>query len=304
MRKEEPCILIVDDDKSNRKILFDLLKPYARIVLAKNAAQAIDSARNQKPSLILLDVVMPDKNGFEILEQLKQEEQTRNIAVIFITARNSYTDETRGFRLGACDYIRKPFHHEIVKARVRTHLELAQKRRLLEELVNLDALTSIPNRRHLEHTLLSNWKDAKRSQKPIAIAMLDVDFFKNYNDHYGHAAGDEVLRRIATTIEHQLKRPRDLVCRYGGEEFCFVLPDTNFEGAQRILENCCQAVEELHIEHEKSQTSPVVTVSIGASVCQPKGEELYENALLVADQLLYKSKEDGRNRLSISFGKN
>ncbi|OUR93810.1 hypothetical protein A9Q81_15175 [Gammaproteobacteria bacterium 42_54_T18] len=299
MRNELPCILIVDDDQSNRKILYDLLKSYARIVLAKNATQAIEYARIQQPSLILLDVVMPDKDGFEILEQLKQDNETRNISVIFITARNSYSDETRGFRLGACDYIRKPFHHEIVKARVRTHLELAQKRHLLEELVNLDALTSIPNRRHLEHTLISNWRDAKRTQKPITIAMLDVDFFKNYNDHYGHAAGDDVLRHIASTIECQLNRPRDIVCRYGGEEFCFILPDTDINGAKRILEACCQAIEGLAIEHEKSQTSSVVTASIGACVCQPEEGDLHENALLIADQFLYKSKEAGRNCLSI-----
>ncbi len=299
MRNEQPCILIVDDDQSNRKILYDLLKSYARIVLAKNADQAIEYASTQQPSLILLDVVMPDKDGFEILEQLKRENDTRNISVIFITARNSYTDETKGFRLGACDYIRKPFHHEIVKARVRTHLELAQKRHLLEELVNLDALTSIPNRRHLEHTLISNWRDAKRTKKSIAIAMLDVDFFKNYNDHYGHAAGDDVLRRIASAIEYQLKRPRDLVCRYGGEEFCIILPDTDIAGANRILETCCQAVEGLSIVHDKSHASSVVTVSIGACVCQPEEEDLHENALLIADQLLYKSKEAGRNCLSI-----
>lgn len=299
MRNEQPCILIVDDDQSNRKILYDLLKSYARIVLAKNAKQAIEYANTQQPSLILLDVVMPDKDGFEILEQLKRENDTRNISVIFITARNSYIDETKGFRLGACDYIRKPFHHEIVKARVRTHLELAQKRYLLEELVNLDALTSIPNRRHLEHTLTSNWRDAKRTKKPIAIAMLDVDFFKNYNDHYGHPAGDDVLRRIASAVECQLKRPRDLVCRYGGEEFCIILPDTDIEGARRILETCYQAIEGLSIEHEKSLASSVVTISIGACVCQPEEGDLHENALLIADQLLYKSKEAGRNRLSI-----
>ena len=129
--------------------------------------------------------------------------------------------------------------------------------------------------------------------------MLDVDFFKNYNGHYGHAAGDDVLRRIAGAIECQLNRPRDIVCRYGGEEFCFILPDTDMDGAKRILETCCQTVEGLSIEHKKSLISSVVTVSIGACVCLPDEGDLHENALLIADQQLYKSKDAGRNCLSI-----
>ncbi|ARU58940.1 response regulator receiver-modulated signal transduction diguanylate cyclase [Oleiphilus messinensis] len=299
MQVETPTILIVDDEKSSRKILNDLLKEKGKIVLAKNGTQALELAAAQRPTLILMDILMPDMNGFQVLEKLKQSDDTKHIAVMFITALGSHNDETKGLRLGACDYVHKPFHAEIVQARVGTHLELAKQRRMLEELANLDALTSIPNRRQLEKKLDIEWANSVRTGEPLAIAMVDVDFFKLYNDEYGHASGDNVLRRIANILEAQLKRPRDLVYRYGGEEFCIILPDTESTGAQHILETCCKSVESLNIEHRESTVSPVVTISIGACICAPKAGESVEKALQQADQQLYQSKRQGRNQVHI-----
>lgn len=299
MQIEKPTILVVDDEKSNRKILNDLLKSYGKIVLAKNGEQAIELTKKQKPALILMDILMPDMDGFQVLEELKKDEETKSISVMFITALDSHHDEAKGLRLGACDYIHKPFHAEIVKARVHTHLELARQRRMLEELANMDALTAIPNRRHLKQKLDVEWANAIRIGQPITIAMVDVDYFKPFNDHYGHAAGDEVLRRVANILEVQLKRPRDLLCRYGGEEFCIVLPETEQEGASHILESCRQGVEDLNIEHQKSKAAPVVTVCLGACVSFPQSGEKVEDAIKYADKLLYKSKSGGRNKLTI-----
>jgi len=301
MHIDQPTILIVDDEKSSRKILNDLLKDKAKIVLAKNGIQAFELAKMQLPTLILMDIVMPDIDGFEVLEKLKQDEDTKHISVMFITALGSHNDETRGLRLGACDYIHKPFHADIVKARVSTHLELAKQRRMLEELANLDALTAIPNRRQLERKLKIEWANSIRTHQSLAIAMIDVDFFKLYNDEYGHAAGDNVLRRIANILEVQLKRPRDLVYRYGGEEFCIILPETEEGGAQHILERCRKSVETLNIEHKKSAAAPVVTISIGACVCKPIKGDIVEKVLLQADEQLYKSKDNGRNQVYVQL---
>ncbi len=299
MQIERPIILIVDDEKSNRKILYDLLKSQGKIVLAKNGLQSLDLARRQNPTLILMDIIMPDMDGFKVLEQLKRDDETKNIPVMFITALDSHHDEARGLRLGACDYIHKPFHAEIVKARVFTHLELAKQRRMLEELANLDSLTAIPNRRQMEQKLNIEWSNSNRTGHPLAIAMVDVDHFKLYNDHYGHAAGDQVLRRIANILEVKLKRPRDLVCRYGGEEFCIILPETDLEGSRHILESCRKGVEDLNIEHNQSSAAPVVTITIGACVCVPQAGEKVAQSLKIADDLLYAGKRDSRNRLCI-----
>ncbi len=299
MLVEQPTLLIVDDEKSSRKILNDLLKELAKIVLAKNGEQALEFARKQQPTLILLDIVMPDMDGFSILEKLKQDESTKNIAVIFISALDSHQDETKGLRLGACDYIHKPFHAGIVQARVSTHLELARQRLMLEELANLDALTAIPNRRQLEQRLKVEWANAIRTQSPLALCMVDVDYFKFYNDHYGHAAGDRVLRKVASALETQLKRPRDMVFRYGGEEFCIVLPETELDGAEHILEACRTGVEQLEIPHCQSECARTVTVSLGASVLLPEDGQHVTTALENSDAMLYRAKRGGRNRLVI-----
>lgn len=294
---EQPTLLIVDDEKSSRKILTDLLKDRAKIVLAKNAQQALDLARTQHPTLILMDIVMPDMDGFQVLEQLKQDDCTKDIAVMFITALGSRQDEAQGLRLGACDYIHKPFHAEIVQARVNTHLALARQRRMLEELVNLDALTAIPNRRQLESKLDVEWANAVRARAPLTLCMIDVDYFKRYNDQYGHAAGDRVLCKVAATLEAVLKRPRDMVFRYGGEEFCVLLPETEKGGAHHILEACRQGVEMMAIEHCQSSCAAVVTISLGAAVLYPKEDDDLDQALAAADALLYQAKQNGRNQL-------
>lgn len=301
MQFEQPTILIVDDDKHGRKLLNDLLKQEAKIVLAKNGQQALELVNKCNPTIILMDILMPDINGFQVLEKLKANERTKNIAILFITALDNHKDEAKGLRMGACDYIHKPFHPDIVVARVKTHLELAKHRKMLEKLVNFDALTAIPNRRHLEQKLESEWTNAVRTNQTIAIAMLDVDSFKSYNDHYGHAAGDQVLKRIANILEVQLHRPRDVIARYGGEEFCIILPDTDMEGAAFVMEKCCQAVNGLNIENSHATACSVVSISIGCCVVKAKGSVSCDDARLFADNLLYKAKEQGRNQVQISF---
>lgn len=301
MQFDQPTILIVDDDKHGRKLLNDLLKTEAKIVLAKNGQQALELVNKCNPTIILMDILMPDINGFQVLEKLKANESTKHIAILFITALDNHRDEAKGLRMGACDYIHKPFHPDIVVARVKTHLELAKHRKLLEKLVNFDALTSIPNRRHLEQKLESEWTNSVRTGQSIAIAMVDVDNFKQYNDHFGHAAGDQVLKRIANVLEVQLHRPRDVIARYGGEEFCIVLPDTDMEGANYVMEKCLKAVIGLNIEAYKSSACPVVSISIGCCVVQATSNIQCDQARIFADNLLYSAKEKGKNQIQISY---
>lgn len=301
MTIEKQTLLIVDDDVNSRKMLREQLKSMAKIILAKNGIQAIELAKEHQPTLILLDVMMPIMNGFSVLEQLKQSQETQHINVIFITALDSHVDEAYGLKLGACDYIHKPYHYEIVNARVSTHLELAKQRKLLEDLAHYDSLTMIPNRRYLEEQLTIERNKAVQSKLPLCIAMIDVDFFKSYNDNYGHRAGDIVLKKVARYLKHTLKRETDLVCRYGGEEFCIILPNTEITIATDILEQCRETVQNLAIEHNFSGILPVITVSIGACVIAPIEENTVESILIKADNCLYQSKKSGRNQVTIQF---
>lgn len=299
MSIEKQTVLIVDDDVNSRKMLREQLKSMAKIILAKNGIQAIELAKQHLPTLILLDVMMPIMNGFSVLEQLKQSEETQHINVIFITALDSHVDEAYGLKLGACDYIHKPYHYEIVNARVSTHLELAKQRKLLEDLAHYDSLTMIPNRRFMEEHLTIERAKAGLSKQPICIALVDVDFFKSYNDNYGHRAGDIVLKKVARHIKHTLSRESDFVCRYGGEEFCIILPNTEISIAKDILETCRLEVQNLAIEHNFSEIFPVITVSIGACVITPKDEDSLESIFVKADDCLYQSKKSGRNQVTM-----
>ncbi len=299
MTMEKQTVLIVDDDVNSRKMLREQLKSMAKIILAKNGAQALTLAREHQPTLILLDVMMPVMNGFSVLEQLKQSEKTQHINVIFITALDSHVDEAYGLKLGACDYIHKPYHYEIVNARVSTHLELAKQRKLLDDLAHYDSLTMIPNRRHLEESLIKECDKAFLSKQPICIAMVDVDFFKSYNDNYGHRAGDMVLKKVARKLKLTLTRESDLVCRYGGEEFCIILPKTDLLTATDLLEKCRMAIQDLTIDHDFSSILPVITVSIGACVIEPNSKNQVESILIKADTCLYQSKNEGRNQVTI-----
>ena len=203
----EFTLLIVDDEKQNRLLLTELFGTTYKIIQAKNGVQALEKARQHRPDLILLDVLMPEMDGMDVLRELKRDDATRLIPVIFITALSSATDEENGLNLGAVDYISKPFHPPIVRVRVRNQLQLVHQQRLLEQLASLDGLTGIPNRRQFDATLLKEWHRCQRNQQPLSLIVADVDFFKKYNDALGHAAGDRVLQEVAATLRQAARRP-------------------------------------------------------------------------------------------------
>ncbi|MBF0142191.1 MAG: diguanylate cyclase [Magnetococcales bacterium] len=295
--EQQEKILIVDDEIFNVESLVGLFKSEYKIVVAKNGEQALRAVQSGKmPDLVLLDITMPGMDGYEVCRRLKEEALTRSIPVIFLTSRNDVSSEAQGLALGAVDYIFKPFHAAIVQARVRTHLGLKRKMDLLERTASLDGLTEIPNRRHFDMTRQQEWARALRMGESLSLIMIDVDMFKQYNDHYGHSGGDLCLQRVARALTAALSRPADFVARYGGEEFVAVLPQTDWEGAKRVGEQLRLAVESLRLPHVRSTVAPCVTVSLGAATTVPRAGVGAEALQEAADRMLYEAKHQGRNR--------
>ena len=294
-----PTILIVDDMPINIQILARALKATYGIKIATRGEKALEIAAGENPpDLILLDIMMPEMDGYEVIRRLKGDEATRNIPVIFITVRDKVTDESKGFDLGAVDYITKPFQLPVVQARIRTHIELKRKTDMLEQLVSLDGLTAIPNRRRFDEGIKKEWKRAVRSGSPLSVAMIDIDHFKKYNDHYGHTRGDDCLKAVAHCLQSSLERPADMVARYGGEEFVAILPETDHKGAKLLSDKMRRDIEDLGIPHLMSETVGQVTVSIGAASEIPIKGQSYLQLLETADQQLYQAKTAGRNRVA------
>ena len=293
----EFTLLIVDDEKQNRLLLTELFGTTYKIIQAKNGVQALEKARQHRPDLILLDVLMPEMDGMGVLRELKRDDATRLIPVIFITALDSATDEENGLNLGAVDYISKPFHPPIVRVRVRNQLQLVHQRRLLEQLASLDGLTGIPNRRQFDATLLKEWHRCQRNQQPLSLIVADVDFFKKYNDALGHAAGDRVLQEVAATLRQAARRPGDLVARYGGEEFVLLLPETNATGAQALAEGLQQLLHSKAFAHPNSSLGPWLTMSMGGNTTVPSTTALDPKFFALADAALYRAKHQGRNQV-------
>lgn len=292
----KPLILIVDDTPTNIQVLAEnLIKDYRVKVAASGEAALRTIAQQGKPDLILLDVMMPDIDGYEVCRRLKADSQTRSIPVIFVTALNTGSDEERGLSLGALDYITKPFYLPVVKARIRNHIHLKQMTDLLEEMAWIDGLTGIPNRRRFDQMLEIEWKRAQRTHLSLAIIMVDIDFFKAYNDSYGHGAGDICLKKVAAKLATIVSRPGDLVARYGGEEFVVILPETDDVGAGIIAEQLCRSIECLQIPFAQSETSSWVTISAGYAALIPHAEQAPASLMDEADHMLYQAKDAGRN---------
>jgi len=214
-----PRLLVVDDQPINIQVMHQIFGSQYQVFMATSGVQALEFCRRTPPDLILLDVVMPGMDGFEVCQALKTDPDTHDIPVIFVTAHTDAHQETRRLDMGAVDFISKPVNPAVVRARVKTQITLKFQSDLMRKLVFLDGLTGVFNRRYFDQQLSVEVARARRTSSPLALIMLDVDFFKRYNDRYGHQAGDDCLRLIAATLKESLRRPGDLVARYGGEEF-------------------------------------------------------------------------------------
>jgi diguanylate cyclase (GGDEF)-like protein len=290
-------VLVVDDAPSNLAILTETLRDEFDVRIAQSGHEALRIVGENPPDLILLDILMPGLNGYEVCRLLKADYATKNIPVIFLTAKGDVADETQGLALGAVDYITKPFTVPVVQARVRAHVELKRRGDLLETLSMRDGLTGIANRRRFDEYLDRAWRQALRCANPISLIMADIDDFKAYNDAYGHMAGDACLRAVARALSDALRRPGDLAARFGGEEFAMVLEETTLSGAEHLAETMRLAVRALDMAHSGSRAAPIVTVSLGVACVKPVAGLSPDTLLRAADHMLYQAKLAGRDQV-------
>ncbi|MES2900013.1 MAG: diguanylate cyclase [Pseudomonadota bacterium] len=292
----QPKILLVDDSPANIHLLVECLRGDYKILAATCGSDALAIAQREQPDLVLLDIVMPDMDGHEVVRRLKSDPRTEPIPVIFITGMAGVDHEMAGLELGAIDYIVKPFSVPLVQRRLRTHLDQKRYRDQLQRQSMLDAMTGIPNRRCFDQALEQAWSQAAASGAPIALVMIDIDHFKAYNDHGGHPAGDACLRRVASALSMAGLRSADLVARYGGEEFACILPDTDIEQACIVAARMHAAVSAMQIPHP-GPGQPHLSLSLGVACLYPGRAERAEALLDAADRALYKAKQAGRNRV-------
>jgi diguanylate cyclase (GGDEF)-like protein len=290
-------VLIVDDEKSNITTLTHILGPCHKIIAAKNGRDAIDLAREFQPNVILLDIVMPEMDGYEVIAQLKNSTKTREIPVIFISGLSNAESEEKGLSLGASDYITKPFIPSIVKLRVRNQVLITEQIKMIKELSVTDMLTDLPNRRGFEHRFHLEWEHAKRNKSALSIFFIDIDNFKKYNDIHGHMHGDTALKAVASVISSSLNRSIDFVARWGGEEFVVLLPNTDSLGALKAAENVRRNVENAGIPAAGAVSN--VTISVGLYTAEPAQGGSAQDFLNNADKALYNAKNSGRNKVCV-----
>ncbi len=307
--RSRPLILIVDDEPINLRAIGDLLSTegYA-LSFANSGRAALDAARSALPTLILLDISMPDIDGIEVCRRLKETAATADIPVIFITAHEH--ELPRAFAAGAVDYIRKPVNEVELRLRVGAHMRISQlidqlaysNQRLTEanyelsRLSTTDALTGLPNRRHFDDVMEAEWRRGVREGHPLSVLMLDIDHFKKINDEYGHPLGDLVLKMVAGAIKSAIQRGGDVVARYGGEEFVVVLPNTAAAAALQQAEKVRTAVAALDLSQHLPDVR-VVTISVGLAADIPARDGDHATLLGRADKALYTAKLQGRNRV-------
>lgn len=291
---ERAKILVVDDEPINTELLALSLEEDYLVKTVQSGSDALIALTRFLPDLILLDIRMPGMDGFEVMQQIKSNEQTADIPVIFVTGEDSTDDELKGLRLGAVDYVRKPFKMPLVLARIAIHVDLKRKNDLLESLACADGLTGIFNRRKFDESLATLYQAGLRYKSPLGLVLIDIDYFKQYNDYYGHAEGDECLKKVALMLAGVAKRATDVVARVGGEEFALVLPNVDCDQLKTVTQAIHIELRKIGIQHANSIVSEYVTTSIGATSILPEStngvEELYKRA----DELLYKAKAAGR----------
>lgn len=285
-------ILVIDDTPANIRLLIDLLKADYEIIFATGGERGLELAgADPAPDLILLDLMMPGMDGYEVCRRLKDNDRTRNIPVMFVTGADSEAAEAQGINVGAVDYLTRPISSPILRARVRTHVNARRQNLMYEQLASVDGLTGLANRRRFDQALAQEWERARRTREPLALLFADVDHFKRYNDTYGHGAGDDVLRQVARQLLFASRRPADLAARYGGEEVVLLMPDTDLDGVVAVAEDLRESVAQLRIG------SGYLTISVGCSSRVPIGDQSAMVLLEQADAELYRAKRGGRNRV-------
>ena len=322
-------ILIVDDIPHNIRLLSKILTSQGYVVRkALSGKMAFKSIEISPPDLIILDINMPEMDGYQVCEKLKLSAEYQQIPVIFLSALNKTIDKVRAFNLGCVDFITKPFQVEEVLMRIKTQLliqnqqqqlleqnealkEEIKKRELaevslisaiqeLERLAIIDSLTKVANRRRFDQYLEEEWSRMMRKKQELSLIICDIDYFKAYNDYYGHLAGDRCLTQVAQLLVRCPKRSSDLLARYGAEEFAVILPDTSIRGAMKVATAIRDNIQQARIPHKTSKVKPYVTLSIGVSTCIPDRDISFNDLIVQADKALYESKGKGRNQITVN----
>jgi diguanylate cyclase (GGDEF)-like protein len=307
-------ILLVDDSATIRAAINTMLvKMGHAVTMAENGEEALLSYKRECPDLVLMDVNMPVMDGYTATQRIRSEYPQDWVPIIFLSGSDDEQHLELGIRAGGDDYLIKPSSHVVLDAKIRamqrldemrrrqvqTSAELLSANKQLERMASQDGLTELANRRHFDVYLASELARARRTKQTVALALCDVDFFKPYNDHYGHQAGDECLKRVAAALQASCRRPADLVARYGGEEFALVLPETELSGAVQVAEKAREAIEQLKITHEHSNAASHVSISIGVAAQLPGMTITAEQLIRAADEALYQAKHLGRNRVVV-----
>lgn len=296
--QQQDTILVVDDKPINIQVMFQILGSDYNILMATSGEQAIKVCKDSLPDLILLDVMMPGQDGLETCRQLKADKALTDIPVIFVTGLQHQTDEDSCWEAGGVDFIQKPFNANTLRNRVKVHLTLKRQADLLRSMAYLDGLTGIYNRRYFDSKLQNQLAQHRRKQSPLAILLIDIDHFKQFNDSLGHLAGDVALRQVAKALKLSCSRPGDFVARYGGEEFVVLLADTDANGAVKVAEKMLHNVLALAIPHPKS-TAGMLSISIGIAIAD-KDDAYSTEVIDRADQQLYLSKQRSRSTYSVA----
>lgn len=290
-------ILAIEDEPWDTDLLVDIFGEEYEVLTATAGIEGLDLASITMPDVILLDVMMPGINGYEVCRRLKAEHRTRDIPVIFITGLGDQSAEMTGLELGAVDYITKPINPAPVRARVNTQAKLKLAQNKLALLATTDGLTGLANRRRFDEMLAYEYSRHARSGTQLSLVLLDIDYFKNFNDNYGHVSGDDCLRQVARAIESVVVRATDFVARYGGEEFVLLLPETPLQGAVVLAEKVRKCISDLAIPHNYSETADHVTASLGVvSGGSIPGVSILD-IVVQADERLYAAKAAGRNQV-------
>lgn len=293
------CILVVDDSPFIITKLKKMLQDDYTVVSVSSGQEALHFLELKNVDLILLDLLLPDLSGYDVCKQLKNNDKTKNIPVIFISVKDAIDDQLNGFELGAIDYIVKPVVEPILKAKIKNYLELKKRNDKLERSALVDELTNIANRRYFNKALNQAWNHALRKHGYLSLLFIDIDFFKAYNDFYGHLEGDHCLQQVANALKKSIHRPNDMAARHGGEEFTVILPDTNVPGAVKIAQHINNNIANLKIPHVMSKTNTYVTVSTGIISMIPTNTLNCIDFVNKADMAMYESKKNGRNRITV-----
>ncbi len=288
-------VLVVDDEKHMQELLkYHLLKNGYEVRVSGNGLEALAEVKQSKPDLIISDVMMPKMDGYEFCKKLREDDGTKTIPFIFLTAKGQLPDKIQGLKIGADDYIVKPFNPEELMQMVKARSKRVE---IYMEAANLDELTGIYNLRYLRERLKEDLDKAIKTSQYLAVCFIDIDQFSKVNDTLGHPVGDQVIKRIAEVIKENI-RFSDILARYGGEEFVAVLEETNPEDAHRIMERVRGAIENERFRYKDKDLNIKVTVSIGVAG-YPKNEKVGQELIEKADKALYMAKEQGRNRVVI-----